>query len=219
MDETRRVAILSHLKEAGVVAILRGQNPSRMIQRGLALAEMGCSALEVTLDSLHALEIVKTLRQQLPPSVMVGVGTLLDVGQVKNCVEAGADFALSPTHPSGMIQHCHAVDLLAVPGVSNTQELNQAIAADACIAKLFPSTGWTHEQLTSVSLPWMPVGGVDEKSVWQWLDAGAWCVGMGSNLCGSDLSDEDDENTTWTESEEQTARGIFMELQRRRSDA
>ena len=35
----------------------------------------------------------------------------------------------------------------------------------------------------------------------------------------ADLSDSDDSNNTWAESEEQVARGIFMELQRRRSDA
>ena len=93
------------------------------------------------------------------------------------------------------------------------------IASGASIAKLFPSTDWTPEQLSSVILPWMPVGGVDEQGVWTWLDAGAWCVGMGSNLCGSDLSVPDDKAKTWAESEEQVARGIFMELQRRRSDA
>jgi Entner-Doudoroff aldolase len=219
MVEVRILSTLEHLKDAGIIAILRGQNRDRMIQRGLTLAEMGCTAIEVTLDSPHALEIVKILRQQLPPAVMVGVGTLLDVEQVKSCVEAGAEFALSPTHPAGMIQHCHAADILAVPGVSNTQELDWTIATDACIAKLFPAIEWTHEQLTSISLPWMPVGGVDEKSLWQWLDAGAWCVGMGSNLCGSDLNDSDDESATWIESEEQAARDIFMELQRRRNNA
>ena len=150
---------------------------------------------------------------------MIGVGTLLDVGHVQNCVDTGAEFALSPTLPEGMVQHCHAANMLAVPGVANSQELDQVIASGACIAKLFPSTDWTPEHLSSVTLPWMPVGGVDEQSVWTWLDAGAWCVGMGSNLCGSDLSDPDDSNTAWAESEEQVARGIFMELQRRRSDA
>ena len=109
--------------------------------------------------------------------------------------------------------------MLAVPGVANSQELNQVIASGASIAKLFPSTDWTPEQLSSVTLPWMPVGGVDEQSVWTWLDTGAWCVGMGSNLCGSDLNDSDDPNNTWAEYEEQKARDIFMELQRRRSDA
>jgi len=210
---------LAHLKEAGVVAILRGQNRNRMIERGVALAEMGCTAIEVTLDSPEALEIGQALRQQLPSSVMIGVGTLLDVGHVQSCIDIGAEFALSPTHPDGMVERCHAANMLAVPGVANSQELEQVIASGAHIAKLFPSTDWDPEQLSSVTLPWMPVGGVDEQSVWQWLDAGAWCVGMGSNLCGSDLSDSDDAGNTWAESEEQVARGIFMELQRRRSGA
>ena len=210
---------LAHLKQAGIVAILRGHNRGRMIERGVALAEMGCTAIEVTLDSPDALEIAQALRQQLPSSVMIGVGTLLDVGQVQNCVDTGAEFALSPTHPEGMVQHCHAANMLAVPGVANSKELNQVIESGASIAKLFPSTDWTFEQLSSVTLPWMPVGGVDEQSVWSWLNAGAWCVGMGSNLCGSDLSDSDNSNNAWAESEEQKARDIFMELQRRRSDA
>ena len=219
MDDTRCKAILSHLKKAGVIAILRGQNSSRMIQRGIELAAMGCSAIEVTLDSPQALEIVEKLRQQLPSSVMIGVGTLLDLEQVEHCVTAGAEFALSPTHPDGMIRHCHDADILAVPGVANSQELDSAVSADARIVKLFPSTKWNQDEITPLSLPWMPVGGVDEKSMWQWLDAGAWCVGMGSNLCGSDLNNHDNESSTWSQSEEQTARDIFMELQRRRSNA
>ena len=217
MDEARSDSILNHLKEAGIIAILRGQNPDRMIQRGLALAEMGCTAIEVTLDSSRALEIVEALRQDLPPSVRIGVGTLTEAEQVIPCVRVGAEFALSPRNPEGVIQHSHAAGLLFVPGVSNPTELEVAVTEGAHIAKLFPSTEWTPEQLASVSLPWMPVGGVDTQSVWQWLDNGAWCVGMGSNLCGSDLSDEENESSTWPESEEQTARDIFMELQRRRN--
>ena len=219
MDRSRSDSILNHLKEAGIIAILRGQNPDRMIQRGLALAEMGCTAIEVTLDSSNPLDIVRALRQKLPSSVMVGVGTLLDTEQMTISVNAGAEFALSPSNPAGMIQHCHAAGLFFAPGVSNSVDLEVVIAEGAHIAKLFPSTEWTLEQLSSVSLPWMPVGGVDAQSVWQWLDNGAWCVGMGSNLCGSDLNDEGDESSTWAESEEQTARDIFMELQRRRNHA
>ena len=64
----------------------------------------------------------------------------------------------------------------------------------------------------------MPVGGVNEASVWPWIDAGAWCVGMGTHLCGSDL-DEGTNYDGWAENEEQRARGIFMELQRRRNNA
>ena len=105
-----------------------------MIERGIALAEMGCTAIEVTLDSHDGFGIARELRQQMPSSVMIGVGTLLDVGQVINCVDIGAQFALFPTHPEGMISHCHAVNMLAVPGVANSQELEQVIASGAHIA-------------------------------------------------------------------------------------
>jgi len=219
MDEVRIKETLTHLKYAGIIAILRGQNSERMIHRGLTLADMGCTAIEVTLDSPHALTIVSELRQKLPTSVLIGVGTLLDTEKIKSCVKVGAEYALSPTNPVGMVRHCHAANMLAIPGVANYDELGAAIADGARITKLFPANEWSPDQLTSVVVPWMPVGGVDAQSVWQWLDAGAWCVGMGANLCGSDLNDEDEDSTTWAESEEQVARGIFMELQRRRNNA
>ncbi len=219
IDEGGIGSRLNRLRDAGVIAILRGQNPKRMHQRGLALAQIGCTAIEVTLDSPHALEIVRLLRQDLDANeVMIGVGTLLDVEMIDRCLDAGAEFALSPRNPDGMISKCHAAGLLAVAGVSNMAELDAALAEGAHLAKLFPSTDWSPEQLIGVTSPWMPVGGVTEASVWPWLDAGAWCVGMGTHLCGSDLN-EDAEYEGWLENEERRARGIFMELQRRRNNA
>lgn len=218
-DESRIESAMNRLRDAGVIAILRGQNPERMHRRGLALAQMGCTAIEVTLDSPNALEVVRGLRQDLGANdVIIGVGTLLDVEMIDQCVDAGAEFALSPTNPDGMIAKCHEAGLLAVPGVANSDELDAALAEGARIAKLFPSTDWSPEDVASVSTPWIPVGGVNEASVWPWIDAGAWCVGMGAHLCGSDL-DEGANYEGWLENEEHRARGIFMELQRRRNDA
>jgi Entner-Doudoroff aldolase len=219
MDEARIEAILTHLKDAGIVAILRGQNRNRMIERGVALSEMGCKAIEVTLDSADTLEIISALRKKLPESVIVGVGTLTDLNLIDDCIRAGAAFALSPNHPEGLIHQCHAAGLLAIPGVSNRHELEDAIANGARVAKLFPSTEWDSEQIPKQTIPWIPVGGVNSQNIWQWLDAGAWCVGMGSNLCGSDLNENGEYCTSWVDSEEQVARGIFKELQHRRNDA
>ena len=219
IDDDKIESSLNRLRDAGVIAILRGHNPERMHQRGLALARMGCTAIEVTLDSTHALEVVRGLRQDLDVNeVMIGVGTLVDLEIIDQCVDAGAEFALSPRNPDGMIAKCHAAGLLAVPGVANSGELDAALAEGAHIVKLFPSTDWSPEDVASVSSPWMPVGGVNEASVWPWIDAGAWCVGMGAHLCGSDLN-EGAMYAGWLKNEEYRARGIFMELQRRRNDA
>ena len=215
MDFERLENTLIRLKDAGIIAILRGENPARLYQRGLDLAAMGCKAIEVTLDSPNALDVVEKLRHELNDDVMIGVGTLLDADQVIECINAGAEFALSPICPTGMISHCHSAGILAVPGVANSTELEEIIKEGALVAKLFPSTDWTVEQLADVKIPYMPVGGVNQDNLWDWLDSGAWCVGMGTHLCGSDLSDSDSRNFEWMQSEQQRARDMFMELQHR----
>ncbi len=213
------ISIKKRLKDAGVIAILRGQNPSKIFERGIALANLGCTAIEVTLDSKEPLRTIQRLRTALPESVLIGAGTVLDRGQIENCVEAGAMFALSPKFPEGMIEECLSYGILAIPGVRNMTELQVALDAGAEVVKLFPSTEWTIEQLEDVEISWIPVGGVDQNSIWPWLDAGAWCVGMGTNLCGSDLSRLENDTMDWAENEAQRARDIFMELQRRRNVA
>ena len=211
------ISTKNRLKEAGIIAILRGENPSLMFQRGVDLANMGYSAIEVTLDSKEPLQILQKLRAALPDSVLLGVGTVLDREQIEDCAKAGATFALSPVFPEGMIEDCHANNMLAIPGVSNLAELNIAQHSGAELVKLFPSTEWSLEQLDDVDIPWIPVGGVDQNSIWSWLESGAWCVGMGSNLCGSDLKQDGIDSNDWVEDEAQRARDIFMELQRRQT--
>ena len=212
---SRLVSTKNRLKNAGIIAILRGQNPSTLFERGIALAKIGYTAIEVSLDSKDALQIIQGLRIELPDIVQIGVGTILERSQIEDCAEAGATFALSPTFPEGMIEDCHANDILAIPGVSNLVELQIAQKAGAQIVKLFPSTEWTSEELDDVEIPWIPVGGIDNESIWTWLDAGAWCVGMGANLCGSDLSQDGINDKHWVGNEAQFARDIFMELQHR----
>ena len=209
------VSTKNRLKKAGIIAILRGQNPSKLFDRGIALAKIGCTAIEVSLDSKDALQIIQRLRTELPDTIQIGVGTILERSQIQACSEAGATFALSPTFPEGMIEDCHANDILAIPGVCNLVELHIAQKAGAQIVKLFPSTEWISEELVDVRIPWIPVGSIDNESIWTWLDAGAWCVGMGANLCGSDLSQEEIGTKDWVGNEAQRARDIFMELQHR----
>ena len=52
----------NRLKNAGIIAILRGQNPSKLFDRGIALAKIGYTAIEVSLDSKDALQIIQRLR-------------------------------------------------------------------------------------------------------------------------------------------------------------
>lgn len=206
--------LIKRFREAGVIAILRGNNPKRLEERAFELVDLGCKVIEVTLDSPSALDIVHKLSTQLnPEEVLVGVGTLLDVEMIDDCIEAGAKFALSPVSPPLMIEKCHEKGLLAIPGVSTPDEMNDAINRGAKLIKLYPASSWESQMLIGVKTPWIPVGGIDQNTIAEWLDNGAFCVGMGTHLCGSDLSGDDDND--WDVKEAQVARDIFKELQRR----
>jgi len=232
LDEEEILARLDLLKQAGIIAILRGNNPERMYERGHDLVELGCRALEVTLDSPGALDVLNSWNQDFGDDIILGVGTLMDPNQAEDCVNAGAKFALSPVNPAGFANMCSMHGVLGIPGVATLDELNKAQQGGARIAKLFPSTSWSVDALqyapTNIrNLPWIPVGGVDRKSCWKWMEAGAWAVGMGTNLCGSDLAIDpmDDPRGSelglrdWRQREGPRARGIFMELERRRDSA
>jgi len=210
---------LQRLRSAGVIAILRGTNPERLLERGLELAEMGCTAIEVTLDSPNALEVVEHLHKRLSHSeIMIGVGTLLDSSQIQDCAAAGAEFVLSPTNPEHMIERCHAEGLLAIPGVANPHDMRRAIEDGAKVVKLFPASNWELENLDLIETPWIPVGGIDCQTAFKWLQRGAFCIGMGANLCGSDLNDPVGNSDIWMGIERPIARDMFMELQRYHTD-
>ena len=62
------------------------------------------------------------------------------------------------------------------------------------LIKLFPGSVYGSKFISSVlaPCPWlkiMPTGGVttDQDNIKNWLDAGAFCLGMGSNLFPSNL--------------------------------
>tara|TARA_B100001996_G_scaffold348437_1_gene306592 strand:- start:887 stop:1600 length:714 start_codon:yes stop_codon:yes gene_type:complete len=206
--------VIERIREAGVIAILRGNNPGRLEKRAFELVNLGCKAIEVTLDSPSALDIVRKLSAEMnPEEVVIGVGTLLNIELIDDCIQAGAKFALSPVSPPHMIERCHEKGLLAIPGVSTPDEMSEAIKRGAQIIKLYPSSNWELDMLSGIDTPWIPVGGVNQYNIDEWLENGAFCVGMGTHLCGSDLDCDGEDD--WGQEEAQVARGIFKELQRR----
>lgn len=66
---------------------------------------------------------MKTLTEKLPADVCIGVGTVMDdtVCCLEEIRQLGGKFALSPINPTGFINECHRVGLVAVPaGIHNT---------------------------------------------------------------------------------------------------
>ena len=193
---------MAGLHRAGALAILRVRGPSVdvAVSRGVELAQMGCQAIEVTLDSPHWKEVLSRLRSELPEHVLLGVGTVMDetVSQVSVAASLGASFALSPIDPIGFVDECHRRGVLAVPSAFTSNEWYALHRKGAKMVKLFHAGAISPAILKSMlgvtplgqQIRIMPSGGVSPANAHEWWDAGAVVVGMGSNLVGGEIDHE-----------------------------
>lgn len=177
-----------------VFVIVRRKPPELAVEIAQAVARAGIAALEITIDSPEALDVVRALRTQLP-ATSVGVGTVLEPGDVEAAVDAGAQFVVSPNVDEAVIAACVAAGVPALPGAATPTEAAHAWRAGASLVKWFPaSVGGpaalrvVREPLTMI--PFVAVGGVDGSNARAYLDAGATAVGVGSWITASASSEE-----------------------------
>lgn len=105
---------------------------------GKALVEGGIELCEVVFHSENALDVLRTLCEECP-QLIVGAGTVLTRKQVEQAKEAGAKFIVSPGLDTELVDDCHEMGLVAIPGIATASELQMAIKHGVNIAKFFPA--------------------------------------------------------------------------------
>jgi 2-dehydro-3-deoxyphosphogluconate aldolase/(4S)-4-hydroxy-2-oxoglutarate aldolase len=152
-----------------------------------ALVEGGITTLEFTLTTPGAVVAIERCRARFGEAVVVGAGTVLDAGDAHRCLEAGAQFLVSPGVDPDVIAAARAGGALAMPGAMTPTEILAAWCAGADVVKVFPARALGPRYIADVLAPLpdvllMPTGGVDEKNAADYLRAGAVAVAVGGNL-------------------------------------
>jgi 2-dehydro-3-deoxyphosphogalactonate aldolase len=181
----------------GLVAILRGVRPDEILAIGGALIDAGFTAIEVPLNSPDPFDSIERLAAAAPQRCMIGAGTVLSVDDVVRAQSAGARIMVSPNANPEVIAAATQRGLRAYPGVATPTEAFSAVDAGARSLKLFPSdaVGISGMKAWRAVLPadveMLPVGGVDEHNLADWVAAGADGAGLGTNLYrpGDDAAD------------------------------
>jgi 2-dehydro-3-deoxyphosphogluconate aldolase/(4S)-4-hydroxy-2-oxoglutarate aldolase len=169
------------IRKAVVVPVIRTPTKQEaLVVAGWAL-EQGLPALELTATTpgwLHAL-------RELAGSAVVGVGTLRTAEDARAACDAGAGFLVSPVPAPEVARVAAERGVLMIGGGFTPAEL--LAAADGGIAKLFPAHAVGSRYLRSVlavspGARVVPTGGIALGDVQAWLEAGAYAVGIGSEL-------------------------------------
>lgn len=181
---------LEIIRTQGIVAIVRTGTPDAAAEAVNTLLNAGVRAVEVSLVTPNAIEVVRAATAAAPPGIAVGLGTVLRTSEVDSAVSAGARFIVAPAFDASVVRAAVDAGIDVLPGVATPTEAVAAVAAGAAVVKLFPASLWTPAVLQEMrtALPWLeivPTGGVTLESAPQWIRAGAVAVGIGSALTGS----------------------------------
>jgi 2-dehydro-3-deoxyphosphogluconate aldolase/(4S)-4-hydroxy-2-oxoglutarate aldolase len=156
------------------------------------LADAGITIFEITLTIPHGIRLIEELSQKRQ-ELLVGAGTFLSEEQARASVSAGAKFVVSPILDRSVVEYCNRSGVCSIPAGQTPNEVYAAGQAGADAVKVFPcgsAGGVSHlKALKSVfpELKLIPTGGICVSEVPDYLNAGAFAVGVGSDLADQNL--------------------------------
>ena len=198
-----RVAVLTAMMEQGVIPVF--YHPDVEVCRNViqACANAGAKSVEFTNRGDFAAPVFLELSRHFAaadPSVIMGVGSIVDAPTAGLYIAYGAKFVVSPLTSVETAKLCNRRGIPYSPGCGSATEIGDAQELGCEIIKVFPgSSVGGPEFVKSVMgpMPWtriMPTGGVEptEESLRKWFGAGIVACGIGSNMITKKLLDAQD---------------------------
>lgn len=184
---TRKEEQLQLMIDTGIVAVIRASSSAELMDVIGALKMGGLKAIEVTMTTPNALDVIRETTERFGSEVLVGVGSVLDSETARMAMLAGAQFVVGPVLNLDMIRICKRYDKIVIPGAFTPTEILAAWEAGADVVKVFPATKLGPSFFKDVlgPLPQVrltPTGGVTVDTAPEFIKAGAVFVGAGGAL-------------------------------------
>lgn len=180
--------VLNRIASGGVIPVIRAANVDDALRAVEAIYAGGISVMEVTLTVPNAIAVIGHVVKKYADRILTGAGTVLTEHQAKECLDAGAQFLVSPGLAPAVLSVAKARGVLAIPGVLTPTEIMSALHAGRNLVKVFPcgSVGGP-KYLKALRGPFpqlsmIPTGGVSAANAGDYILAGAFALGIGGEL-------------------------------------
>jgi len=190
----KKMEIIKQIHEAGVVAVLRGNDWEQAVRLSEEAIAGGIRIIEVTMSVPFALKAIETLAAKYSMHVsdpqrnaIIGVGTVLDPETARAAILSGAEFVVGPSLNPDTVRLCNRYRVPIMPGVMTIADIQTALELGVDVIKLFPGNLYSPRAIKDIKGPMpqaniMPTGGVNVSNLGEWIEAGAFAVGIGSDL-------------------------------------
>jgi 2-dehydro-3-deoxyphosphogluconate aldolase / (4S)-4-hydroxy-2-oxoglutarate aldolase len=154
----------------------------------IGIASGGVLIVEITMTVPGALDVISELVRSMGKELVVGAGTVLDVDSAKRCIDAGAEFLVSPGLDVEVVKLANKQGMLMMAGALTPTEVIMAWKAGADFVKVFPCGNVGGPKYIKAlkgplpQVPMVPTGGVNLQTAAEFIKAGASALGIGSEL-------------------------------------
>ena len=176
------------IREVGLIPIVRAASAKQAQQAAEAVCAGGIPIVEITMTVPGAVDLITQLAKTVGNEILIGAGTVLDAQTAQRCIDAGAEFIVSPGFDAETIQHVKRLGKLMAAGALTPTEVVNAWKAGSDFVKIFPcGTVGGAKYIKALKaplpqIPMIPTGGVNLETAADLIRAGAEALGVGAEL-------------------------------------
>ena len=180
--------VRERIAEIGVVPVVRASSPREARMAADAVCEGGIPIVEITMTVPGAVDVIRELTKEASSDVLVGAGTVLNAESARRCLDAGAQFLVSPGLNLPMVELAMKEAIVVMAGALTPTEIMAAWEAGADFVKVFPCGQVGGAKYIKAlkgpfpQIPFVPTGGVNLNTAGEFIEAGAVALGVGGEL-------------------------------------
>ncbi len=179
------------LSKLGVIPVVKIDNAADSAPLCEALVKGGLPCAEITFRTAAAPEAIKAASKI--SGMIVGAGTVLTVDQVKQAMDCGSTFIVSPGFSAKVVSYCVDNKIPVYPGVCTPTEIQMGMEHGLDVLKFFPAENYggikTLKSIAPVygSVKFIPTGGITLANLKDYRALPNVLACGGSWLCTADL--------------------------------
>src|SRR5215475_15373624 len=180
--------VADRIVEVGIVPVVRATSAKQATQAAEAVCAGGIPIVEITMTVPGAVEVIKQLATSVGSQVLIGAGTVLDAETAQRCLDAGAQFLVSPGFDAETVELANRFGKLVMAGALTPTEVITAWKTGSDFVKIFPcgSVGGAKYikalKAPLPQIPMVPTGGINLNTAAEFIQAGSAALGIGGEL-------------------------------------
>jgi 2-dehydro-3-deoxyphosphogluconate aldolase/(4S)-4-hydroxy-2-oxoglutarate aldolase len=190
--------VANRIMEIGIVPVVRASSAKQAMLAAEAVYAGGIPIVEITMTVPGAIEVISELSKSMGSKVLIGAGTVLDADTAQRCIDAGAEFVVSPGFDLETVKSVNRAGKLMMAGALTPTEVIGAWKAGSDFVKIFPCGAVGGAKYIKAlkgplpQVPMIPTGGVNLTTAADFILAGAAALGIGGELVSASALESGD---------------------------